>query len=195
MKLIDALKKKGTPFKIANVSRDELPQMFKDMGFKTGAEIGVDHGDFTAKFADAGLKMNAVDPWAGRDKLFQQVRTRFAKNRNVNVIRKTSMDAVNDFRARSLDFVYIDADHRFPFVANDLYYWYWRVKRGGIIAGHDYLDTRPSQEDRSLQVQTVVDAFVKAHNIGNYYIFGRSKPLNKEAKDDQMLSFMFVKNW
>lgn len=195
MKLIDALKKKGTPFKIANVSRDELPQFCKDMGFKTGAEIGVDHGDFLQKFVDAGLKMYGVDPWEGRDKLFQQVRTRFQKNKNCTIIRKTSMDAVNDFAARSLDFVYIDADHRFPYVANDLYYWYWRVKKGGIVSGHDYMDTRPDQEDRSLQVKTVVDAFVKAHNIGNYYVFGRSLPLDKEAKDDQMLSFMFVKNW
>ena len=105
------------------------------------------------------------------------------------------MEAVNDFPARSLDFVYIDADHRFPFVAQDLYHWYWRVRKGGVVAGHDYLDTRPGQSYRSLQIQTVVDAFVKAFYVENLYIFGRSKSLPKEALDDKILSFMLFKNW
>ena len=105
------------------------------------------------------------------------------------------MVAANDFPSRSLDFVYIDADHRFPFVAEDLYYWYWRVKRGGIIAGHDYLDTRPGEAHRSIQIQSAVDAFINAFYIPNFYIFGRSKPLTKETLDDKMLSFMFFKNW
>lgn len=85
--------------------------------------------------------------------------------------KKTSMEAVNDFPPRSLDFVYIDADHRFPFVAEDIYYWYWRVKRGGIIAGHDYSDTRPGEAHRSAQVQSVVDAFVKGFQCPQFIYF------------------------
>lgn len=195
MRLQDVIQQKGNPYKIANASRDELPQMLKEMGFKTGAEIGVDKGDYLEKFLLEGFKMYGVDPWTGRERKWESVQARFQAYKNCTLIRKTSMDAVNDFPARSLDFVYIDADHRFPFVAQDLYYWYWRVKRGGIVAGHDYLDTRPGEKHRSLQIKSVVDAFVKSFYIHNFYIFGRSKPLAKEKIDDKILSFMFVKNW
>jgi len=195
MKLSDAIKKVGNPFKIPNCSRDELPEFFKNLGFKVGAEIGVYKGDFTEKFCKADLKMYAIDPWANRGRMYQRVRARLRKYKNCTIMRKTSVEAVNDFAARSLDFVYIDADHRFPFVAEDLYYWYWRIKKGGIIAGHDYLDTRPGEAYRSAQIQSVVDAFVKSFNIPNFYIFGRSKPMSKEELDDKMLSFMFIKNW
>jgi hypothetical protein len=195
MKLIDAIKKKGMPFKVPNCSRNELPEFFKSLGLKVGAEIGVAQGDFTEKFCNAGLRMYAIDPWAGRGRIYQRVRSRFWGNRNCVLIRKTSMEAINDFQARSLDFVYIDADHRFPFVAEDIYQWYWRVKKGGIVAGHDYINTNPADKDRSLQVQSVVDAFVKTFYIDNLYIFGRSKSLAKETQDDQILSFMFFKNW
>lgn len=193
MKLIDAIKQEGSPFKIPECSRDELPLFFKELGFKTGAEIGVDHGDFTEKFSNVGLEMYAIDNWEKRNTLYKRVKIRFYKNNNVHIIRKTSMEAVLDFPSRSLDFVYIDADHRFPFIAQDLYYWYWRVKRGGIIAGHDYKDTRPDSKYRSIQIQTVVDAFVKTHFIKNFYIFGRSKKLADEERDNKMLSFMFFR--
>ncbi len=193
MKLIDGIKEKGYPFKIPKCSRDELPSFFKSLGFTSGAEIGVDHGNFTEKFSNEGLKMYAIDNWHKRSRLYERVKLRFHNNKNVQIIKKTSMDAVLDFPPRSLDFVYIDADHRFPFIAQDLYYWYWRVKRGGIIAGHDYLDTRPDSKNRSIQIESIVDAFVKAHFIENYWIFGRSKSLKKESLDDKMLSFMFFR--
>jgi hypothetical protein len=195
MKLSTAIKRKGLPYKVPNCSRDELPKFFKDLGFSVGAEIGVDKGDFTQKFLDEGLKMYAIDNWVNRRRTLQRVRTRFARYRNCTIIHKSSMETVGDFKPRSLDFVYIDADHRFPFVAEDLYHWYWRIRRGGVIAGHDYMDTRPDSKDRSIQIQVVVDAFVKAFNIPNFYIFGRSKPLAKETLDDKMLSYMFFKNW
>ncbi len=195
MKLIDAIKKKGQPFKIPNCSRDELPEFFKTLGFKVGAEIGVYQGDYTEKFLQAGLSMYGIDSWVRRGRMLQRVRSRFQHYKNCTLIRKTSMEAVIDFPPRSLDFVYIDADHRFPAIAQDIYQWYWRVKRGGVIAGHDYLDTRPGEAYRSIQVQSVVDAFVKSFNIGNFYVFGRSKSLSKEPLDDRILSFMFFKNW
>lgn len=41
----------------------------------------------------------------------------------------------NDFTA---DFVYIDANHDYEFVSQDIDFWLPKVKAGGIIAGHDY---------------------------------------------------------
>jgi hypothetical protein len=37
-----------------------------------------------------------------------------------------------------LDLVYIDACHSYECVRNDLNAWFGKVKKGGIIAGHDY---------------------------------------------------------
>lgn len=40
----------------------------------------------------------------------------------------------------ALDFVYLDARHDCPSVVQDLHAWYPTLRRGGILAGHDYLD-------------------------------------------------------
>lgn len=195
MQLSEALTKTGLPYFVPDCPRDNLPVFFVKQGFKVGAEIGVDKGNFMQKFIDVGLKMYAIDNWANKKQTYESVTRRFANNPLCTIVYKDSMAAVEQFASRSLDFVYIDADHRFPFVAQDLYFWYWRVRRGGIVAGHDYADTRPDSVDRSIQVKVIVDAFVKAFNIPSFYTFGRSKPLEEEALDDTALSYMFVKNW
>src|SRR3990167_4601930 len=63
MRIIDGLKLKGRPVEIPDCSRDDLPEFFVEMGFKAGAEIGVDKGEFSEKFAKAGLSLYAIDPW------------------------------------------------------------------------------------------------------------------------------------
>jgi predicted O-methyltransferase YrrM len=40
----------------------------------------------------------------------------------------------------SLDFCFIDANHSYECVARDIDAWKPKVKRGGILAGHDYID-------------------------------------------------------
>ncbi len=84
------------------------------------------------------------------------------------------MDAVNDFTYGVLDFVYIDGDHRFKSVADDIYEWYLRVRSGGIISGDDYNLTRPGSTHLICQVSPVVDAFVKTFEIDNFYVFDGS---------------------
>ena len=39
----------------------------------------------------------------------------------------------------SLDFCFIDADHAYESVSKDIDAWRPKVKRGGILAGHDYI--------------------------------------------------------
>lgn len=56
------------------------------------------------------------------------------------MIRADSKSACELFPDESLDFVYIDANHAYDFVVQDIELWYPKVKKGGYFMGHDYID-------------------------------------------------------
>lgn len=204
MKLIDAIKHQGRPFEIPDCSRDDLLQFFVDMGYKIGAEIGVYKGEFSEKFAKAGLKLYAIDPWRvykdynhpqGQQRLdFQYEHTKrvLAPYPNCKIIRKTSMEAVEDFEDESLDFVYIDANHEFRYIAEDLYEWTKKVRKGGIVSGDDYFYTKRGTGADHWHVAYVLKAYVGAFGISNWYLLGRKEIIAGE-KRDKWRSWMFFK--
>lgn len=55
------------------------------------------------------------------------------------MIRAESKKAIDLFPDESLDFVYIDANHAYDYVVEDIKLWYPKVKKGGYLLGHDYL--------------------------------------------------------
>ena len=57
---------------------------------------------------------------------------------NVIKLKHTSKDAVKLFEDESLDCVYIDANHQYEAVKEDILLWLPKVKKNGIISGHDY---------------------------------------------------------
>jgi predicted O-methyltransferase YrrM len=60
----------------------------------------------------------------------------------INPIKALSSDAANQYADESLDFVFIDAAHDYKSVKNDITAWYPKIKKTGIIAGHDcYMTT------------------------------------------------------
>ena len=129
MKIIEGIKHKGNPFEIPDCSRNDLPQFFKDVGYKVGVEIGVYKGAYTKHFCKAGLKIYGVDPWKPysdfdidsenrkkrQDFLYQHTKRELSPYKNCTLIRKLSMEASKDFEDESLDFVYIDGNHRFKY--------------------------------------------------------------------------------
>lgn len=200
---MDGLKLKGRPAEIPDCSRDDLPQFFAEMGFKVGAEIGVDRGEFSEKFAQAGLRFYAIDPWlsysdyedsrgqAKLDSLFEHTKRVLAPYPKCTIIRKTSMEAVNDFSDRSLDFVYIDGNHQFKYVAEDISEWSKKVKVGGIISGHDYIYTNPRTQSGIVHVIYVLNAYTQAYKIDSWYLLGRKERLEGETRD-RFRSWMFI---
>lgn len=191
MKLIDGIKLTGKPAQIPDCSRDDLPQFFVDMGFTVGAEIGVAKGAFSVKLAQAGLKLYSIDPWAN-EAHFGHAKRLLSPYPNCVMIRKTSMEAVEDFADGSLDFVYIDANHEFRYVAEDLVEWSNKVRSGGVISGHDYMYTRPTKPEGICHVIYVLNAYTQAYGIDNSFILGR-KFAPPGEKRDRWRSWMFIK--
>lgn len=53
-------------------------------------------------------------------------------------IRKNSVEASRDYQDRTLDLVFIDADHEYESVCADIQAWKPKIKSRGIISGHDW---------------------------------------------------------
>lgn len=204
MKLIDAIKIKQGRFEIPDCTRDDLPGFFVEMGYKVGAEIGVWKGKFTREFCRAGLKMYAVDPWEIYDDFnekpgwpkdlqteqdtFYKIATWKLRGLDCEIIRKKSMDAVVRFKDNSLDFVYIDGHHGFRYFAEDLCEWSKKVRPGGVVSGHDYIGA----SDWTCHVKWVVDAYVQAFGIKDWYILGTEARVRGETRD-RCRSWMWIK--
>lgn len=58
-----------------------------------------------------------------------------------DVIKDDSVNAANQFKNNSIDFIMLDAGHTYGDVMLDLKTWYNKVKPGGIISGDDYTIT------------------------------------------------------
>jgi hypothetical protein len=209
MKLSEEIKKlNGRVIEIPGAGRNDLPELFKDLGFETVVEVGVYKGEYTKILCDSGLKVYGVDPYmayddynepnrdfqARQDYLYKRIQHVMSPYKNCEIIRKTSMDAVRDFPDESISAVYIDAHHGFKYVAEDLWEWSKKVKKGGIIAGHDYsLNGKSARDPYVLNVRYVVDAWVKCFNIQPLYILGRHETLPNEIRDKYRSFFWFKK--
>ena len=173
------------PIAIPYIDRNQLSSIFHELGYTSGAEIGVEEGVFSECLLkdNPGCKLYAIDAWKAyrnyRDHTRQEKLDRFYENTKarlapytVEIVRKFSIDAVKDFADRSLDFVYIDGNHDFYHCTTDICLWTKKVKVGGIIAGHDY--TRNAQKStNNCHVADVVDAYTRAMNIRPWFLLGQ----------------------
>jgi hypothetical protein len=129
-----------------------------------GAEIGVHLGDFSQRILDNlnPAKLYLVDPWrfeeseqyenawyglvAGCDqnemnRRHLSVCDRFSENiasAQVNVFRCDSMSFLNQMPDNFFDWVYIDGNHLYEFVRQDIILSTKKVKANGLICGDDY---------------------------------------------------------
>lgn len=167
-------------------SRNDLPKFFKEMGYKVGAEIGVYKGEFAEKLCQERLRIYGIDPWIVY-KNYRKHPGELPYNELLNItkerlapydfilIKKTSVDALEDIADESLDFVYIDGNHSLPYISQDIYEWNRKVRKGGAISGHDYfIDKHNPYWIRACHVNYAVDAYEKIFNVKKY-IMGEDK--------------------
>ena len=135
--ILDKFKVHGqkSPIKLPIDKYRGLPGLFSELGYKVGVEIGVNKGRFSKwicyKMRRSKPKLFLVDPYKSykeyseyldqnlMDSIYAQAQARL-KPFNCEFVKKFSMDAVKDFKDNSLDFVYIDGNHAFEFVVNDI---------------------------------------------------------------------------
>lgn len=138
-----------------------------------GIEIGIYRGESTKMFLDSNAfkTLYCIDPWepgynpndlASSPDIIEAEKdfdNKFKNNEIIKKIKQKSDDAVSLFEDNSIDFVYIDGNHQCEFVKNDIKNYYLKVKRGGIISGHDY---------RWPGLTNVIDEFFKDKNLKIY---------------------------
>lgn len=148
-----------------------------------GVEVGVAGGHFArqilATWKTIG-KLNLVDPWKHFDESkfeegyvdgynlddetqearYQDIVKHFSPDSRVNIIRLESLEAAEKFPPRCANFIYIDANHCYQAAKKDLNAWWGNLKRGGIMAGHDYYNSGNAYE-----VKKAVDEFAKASQL------------------------------
>ena len=127
--------------------RNELAVLFGRLSYKIGAEIGVKRGAYSECLVKTipSLTLYSIDPWiaysgsqqVSQDRYYARAVKRLTAY-NVKILKKTSMEALNNIQDNGLDFVYIDALHDFDNVYADIIGWTKKVRIGGIVAGHDY---------------------------------------------------------
>jgi hypothetical protein len=110
-----------------------------------GVEVGVYTGQ-SAAFLGVELKNRGV--WGDIDLVDIELTKHRARENLARLIEPMgaigrflemqSTAAAQLYDDRSLDFVFIDADHAYAAVARDIDAWRPKVKSGGLLAGHDF---------------------------------------------------------
>jgi predicted O-methyltransferase YrrM len=57
---------------------------------------------------------------------------------NIKKNKMSSLEYAKFVEDKSLDFIYIDGNHQYSSVKEDIQVWYNKIKPGGIISGHDF---------------------------------------------------------
>lgn len=117
----------------------------------TMIEIGSYMGESTMMLASCKLfkKIYAIDPHHGTEKFnelfgydWELVKKEFKINTryfdNITLISDFSYNVIDMFENESIDFIYIDADHEYDSVKRDIELYLPKLKKDGIIGGHDY---------------------------------------------------------
>ena len=126
-----------------------------------GVEVGVMRGAFSQRILDSweGECLYLVDAWQVLDgwmyvkKVTQQhfdcwyrdtIKAVEKHKSRVKILRMLSVEAAKEIADNSLDFVVIDADHRYESVVADIAAWWPKLRVGGLFTGHDYMDAEPT---------------------------------------------------
>ena len=144
--------------------RSQFPALLNFMRLNgNGVEVGVQRGIHAKSLHDCWdcERLVLVDPWenqVGYNDIanvstakhmhhYRDVQLLFKDITNIEIVRDYSVNAAERFSEETFDFIYLDARHDYDGIMDDLAAWFPKLRKGGIIAGHDYLDGKLPEGD------------------------------------------------
>jgi len=184
---------------------DFLHHLEKVPSFQTGVEVGVQKGILAKKSLDIwqscteyilvdlwgkeeGYNEPGADTTADKDQNLREARRRMKKweaSNKVKFMVTRSTDAANQLPDGHFDYIYLDARHDYCAVKEDIVSYYPKIRPGGILGGHDYIDAQyaidrlgtvedwSKCEDGSIHPEAVkgaVDEFRQQHGGLSVYV-------------------------
>lgn len=192
---IDLLK--PSPFYLPIGRFKDVPRLFNELGFKVGAEVGVFEGEYSKWLLRMmpGLKLYCIDAWTPypgykdfrKNTVIESYEKAKAnvKGYDCTLIKGWSDKVADQFENESLDFVFIDGNHSYEWMVWDIAKWSKKVRKGGIVYGHDFDDySNHRKRWAEMNVINAVEGWMKSYKIHPWFITTKNK--NK--------CWMYVKN-
>ena len=141
----------STPYERSRQHLANILKTYKLNGY--GVEIGVKRGEFSKHLLSTTdlKKLYLVDPWMSQDvatydEIHHDHDDDFVACMNnvqpfqgrYEIVKDFSYNAHSKFSDEYFDFIYIDGNHSYDAVKDDLDKWYPKLKQGGLLAGDDY---------------------------------------------------------
>jgi len=126
---------------------DTLSHLLERLGVSerpvAAAEVGVEAANTSQRLLERNptLSYIGVDPYVNNDGLYEDVTRRlevYTTAGRFTLHRSTSLAAADAVADGSLDLVFLDARHDYEAVAADMEAWRPKLRRGGVLSGHDF---------------------------------------------------------
>lgn len=162
------------------VDRNDFPRwLVRHKMLDPVVEIGVLFGEYSEWFLDNWPgTLHMVDPWVQQDSqqyldgcnavhmpmaYERTLRTVARFKDRAHVMRMFSHEAAPHFADGSLGCAYLDGNHAYKNVRQDIDLWLPKVKSGGIIAGHDHYNAHTEWHDCG--VKSAVSDFARENRL------------------------------
>jgi hypothetical protein len=145
--------------KVIAENRDSIPFFLTEKGLDGfGVEVGVQKGQYSKillqnsrlqklylvdtwrKLPSSYKDIANIGPYGHLQAMMQTYLNVYNFNDRAVIFREESSEAAQLFPDGSLDFVYLDGDHTEVGIKRDINAWYPKVKKGGVLSGHDFVD-------------------------------------------------------
>lgn len=176
---LDNLPFLATPLSRREGGRVALARTMRDMGLVKAVEVGCRYGASAKIWCEniPGISLVCIDPYRAyhrvsqeRQDLIYEGAKQNSEAYGFNLLRKASLDAVDDFEDGSLDWVHIDDDHSFDAAVQGIIKWAHKVREGGLVLVHDYCAFGLSG------VMPAVNSYTNCHWIDPWYVTRDQEP-------------------
>jgi hypothetical protein len=146
-------------------TRENFVNLINENNYQCGLEMGTQQGWFSRYILEnSNIKeWHVVDGWTllpypNGNENDKKIAVENLAKFNVNIIQELSNKACLLFEDNFFDFIYIDANHEYEYISEDIKLWWPKLKSGGCFSGHDYGGDWPG-------VIKAVNDFIKENNL------------------------------